>query len=67
MLPTGLGKSLCYQLPAYLYRKRSPCVALVVSPLVALMDDQVPRPPLPPPRHREGDGDTVRVTVTPRG
>ncbi|KAM9167088.1 LOW QUALITY PROTEIN: ATP-dependent DNA helicase Q4, partial [Mergus octosetaceus] len=41
VLPTGLGKSLCYQLPAYLYRKRSPCVALVVSPLVALMDDQV--------------------------
>uniref|UniRef100_A0A8C7EC22 DNA 3'-5' helicase n=1 Tax=Nothoprocta perdicaria TaxID=30464 RepID=A0A8C7EC22_NOTPE len=41
VLPTGTGKSLCYQLPAYLYRKRARCVALVVSPLVALMDDQV--------------------------
>ncbi|NWJ06317.1 RECQ4 helicase, partial [Crypturellus undulatus] len=47
VLPTGMGKSLCYQLPAYLYRKRSPCVTLVVSPLVALMDDQVSA--LPPP------------------
>ncbi|XP_038615914.1 ATP-dependent DNA helicase Q4 [Tachyglossus aculeatus] len=41
VLPTGTGKSLCYQLPALLYARRSPCVTLVVSPLVSLMDDQV--------------------------
>ncbi len=41
VMPTGMGKSLCYQIPALTCDPDSAELVLVLSPLIALMQDQV--------------------------
>ena len=41
LMPTGGGKSLCYQLPALMFHQRHKALTVIISPLQALMADQV--------------------------
>ncbi len=41
VMPTGMGKSLCYQVPSLMFDDAGIDMVLVLSPLIALMQDQV--------------------------
>ena len=59
LLPTGGGKSLCFQVPGITMRCLGYGPTIVVSPLIALMEDQVEALRLGGLPHEDGDGDLV--------
>ena len=58
LLTAGSGKSLCYQLPAYMLSLQQPTLVIVICPLISLMHDQVQRLP-------KGYGLTLACFVLP--
>lgn len=60
VLPTGSGKSLCYQLPAYVAGCQRAGLVLVITPLVSLIDDQIVNLP------RQLKGATINSSMTLR-
>ena len=40
-LPTGFGKSICYEVLPFVFNRKDICLVLIISPLISLMIDQV--------------------------